>query len=94
MLLDNSSSSILIKEKKIKGILALGEGPADGLDDTTITVKGKYSVIITKSRKKICFSFLYVNVMEIYQFKAKDSEIKAYPLCFENIFQNTLQPIT
>ena len=26
-------------------------------------------------------SFLFVNATKIYQFKAKDSEIKPYPLC-------------
>ena len=26
-------------------------------------------------------SFFYVNALKIYQFKAKDSEIKPYPLC-------------
>ena len=26
-------------------------------------------------------SFFYVNAVKIYQFKAKDSEIKPYPLC-------------
>ena len=60
----------------------------DELDDATITVDAKYSVNITKFRKKICLSlhyseannFLYTNCVKIYQFKAKDSEIKPYPL--------------
>ena len=30
-------------------------------------------------------SFLFVNATKIYQFKAKDSEIKKYPLCLGNI---------
>ena len=30
-------------------------------------------------------SFLFVNTTKIHQFKAKDSEIKRYPLCLENI---------
>ena len=30
-------------------------------------------------------SYLFVNGTEIYKFKAKDSEIKAYSLCLENI---------
>ena len=28
---------------------------------------------------------MYVNGVQIYQFKAKDSEIKPYPLCLGNI---------
>ena len=30
-------------------------------------------------------SYLFVNGIEIYKFKAKDSEITATPLCLENI---------
>ena len=30
-------------------------------------------------------SFLFVNVVKIYQFKAKNLEIKSYPLCVGNI---------
>lgn len=30
-------------------------------------------------------SFLYENGIQIYHFKAKDSEIKPYPLCVGNI---------
>ena len=30
-------------------------------------------------------SYLFVNGTEIYKFKAKDSEIKAYSLCLRNI---------
>ena len=37
----------------MKDILVLGEGPTQGLDDTTITAEAKYSINI-KKRKKIC----------------------------------------
>ena len=30
-------------------------------------------------------SFSYINGVKIYQFKAKESEIKPYPLCLGNI---------
>ena len=30
-------------------------------------------------------SFLFVNALKMYQFKAKDSEIKLYPLCLGNV---------
>ena len=33
-------------------------------------------------------SFLFVNDTKIYQFKAKDSEIKKYPLCLGNVSKN------
>ena len=32
--------------------------------------------------------FLFVNATKIYQFKAKDSEIRKYPLCLGNIPKN------
>ena len=41
---------MLIIEKK--DILVLGGGPAQGLDQTTITAKHKYSINVTRSRKK------------------------------------------
>ena len=83
--------SILIIGKKDN--LVLGEGSTDGLDNTTLTARVKCSVNITRSRKKICLSlhynaansFSYTNGVKIYQFKAKDSEIKPYPLCLGNI---------
>ena len=41
-------------DNRKKDILVLGEGTTDGLDITAATVKDKYSVNITTSRKKIC----------------------------------------
>ena len=41
---------MLIIEKK--DILVLGGGPAQGLDQTAITAKHKYSINVTRSRKK------------------------------------------
>ena len=76
---------IPVTEKK--DILVLGEGPIDGLDDITITIEAKYSVLIIKLRKKIYFykAMRCMNDVKIYQFQAKDSEIKPYILCLENI---------
>ena len=33
-------------------------------------------------------SFLFVNATKIYQSKARDSEIKSYPLCLGNILKD------
>ena len=52
-----------------------------------------YSVNFTVTKKRLCLSlhyngansYLFVNGMEIYKFKAKDSEIVASPLCLGNI---------
>ena len=59
-------------------------------------IEAKHSVGNTKSRKKICLSlyynavnsFWYANGAKFYQFAAKDSEIKPYPLCLRNISKN------
>ena len=84
-------SSVDIDNKK-KGILVLGKGPTQGLDDT-LTAEKTYSINFTVKNKKFCWSLLYngansylfVNGTEIYKFKAKDSEIVATPLYLGNI---------
>ena len=80
---------ILIK----KDILILREGPTKGLDDTTLTSEAKDPINSMQSRKRFELSlqdnginrFLFVNDTKIYQFKAKNSEIKDYALCLGNI---------
>ena len=37
-----------------KGILVLGEGPAQGLDDTTITTEVKTVLILQNQEKDLC----------------------------------------
>ena len=61
-----------------------------------LTVETQYSINFTKPNIKFCWSllyngsnsFLFVNATKIYQFKAKDYEIKRYPLCLGNISGN------
>ena len=79
-----------------KGILILGEGPAQGLDDTTLTAVSKYPINFTQSGKRFVLSlhyngsnsFLFVNATKVYQFKAKNSKIKDYALCLGNVSKN------
>ena len=86
------SSSVHINNKK-KDILILGKVPTQGLDHTTLTAERRYSTNFSKLKRKFCLSmhynggnsFLFVNATKIYQFKAKDSEIKKNPLCLRNI---------
>ena len=86
------SSSVYI-DNKHKDILILGEGTIQGLDDTTLTAEAKYPINFTQSGKRFVLSlhsntsdsFLFVNVTKIFQFKAKDSEIKDYTLHLGNI---------
>ena len=80
-------------DNKNKDILVLGEGPEQGLDDTTLTAKAKYPITFTQPKKRFVLSlhyngsnnFLFVNATKVYQFKTKDSEIKDYTLCLGNI---------
>ena len=86
------TSSVHIDNKR-KDILILGEGPTQRFDDTALTVETKYYINFTQSNRKFCLSlhyngsnkFLFVNGTKKYQFKARDSEIKAYPLCLGNV---------
>ena len=72
------SSSVHVNNKK-KDILILGEGPTQGLDDTTLTAEKKYSINFTVTRKKFCLSFhyngangyLFVNGTEVINLKQK-----------------------
>ena len=82
-------SSSVHDDNKGKDILILGEGPTQGLDNTTLTAEAKYPINFTQSNKRLVLSlhynesdsFLFVDATKIYQFKAKNSEIKKYPLC-------------
>ena len=85
------SSSTHINNKK-KDILILGKRPIQGLQHT-LTAEKMYSINFTVTKRKLCLSlhyngvsrYLFVNGTEIYEFKAKDSEIVASPLCSGNI---------
>ena len=71
---------------KKSGILALGEGPTQGLDDTSLTAEAKYPINFTDSEKRFMLSlhyngsnsFLFLNTVKIYQLKAADSETIPY----------------
>ena len=74
-------------------ILILAEGPTQGLDDTTLTTKAIYPFNFIQPNKRFVLSlpyngsssFLFVNATKIYQFRAKNSEIKDYAPCLGNI---------
>ena len=40
-------------------MLVLGEGPTNTLDNITITAEAKCSISITKSKKKIGYSYVF-----------------------------------
>ena len=76
------SSSVHIGNKG-RDTLILGEGPMQGLDDTTLTAEAKYAINFTQLRKRFALSlryngsnsFSFINNTKIYQFKAKDSTL-------------------
>ena len=80
-------------DNKNKNILILGKGPTEGLDDNTLTAEDIYPINFSQPNKRFVLSlhyngsnsFLFVNATKIYQFKAKNSEIKYYTLCLGNI---------
>ena len=75
-----------------KKILVLGIGPTQGLEHT-LTAEKIYSINFTVTKRKFCLSlhdngansYLFVNAIEIYKFKAKGFEIVACLLCLGNI---------
>ena len=73
-----------------KNILVLGIGPTQGLEHT-LTAEKMYSINFTVTNKKFCLhynganTYLFVNGIEIYKIKAKDSEILMVPICLGNI---------
>ena len=83
------SSSAHIDNKK-KNILILGK--AEGLEHT-LTAEKIYSINFTATNKNFCLSlhyngansYLFVNGIEIYKFKLKDSETLVGPICLGNI---------
>ena len=70
------------------------------LNDTTLTVKKKYSINFTKQHKKVCLSlhyngvnnYIFVNGVEIYKCKVKQCE-KMQLYCFWGMFQKIFQLI-
>ena len=73
--------------------MVLCKGPVNGLDDTTLTAEREYSINFTEKQKKNCLrlhynevhSYIFVNGVEICNFKAKKSETNAALLCLGNL---------
>ena len=85
----SSSTNIDNREKYI---LILGKGYTQGLEHTLSAAK-MYSISFTKNDKKFCLSlhyngansYLFVNGIKIYKFKATASQSVASTLCLGNI---------
>ena len=76
-----SSSHI---DNKKKGILILGKGLTQGLE-RKLAAENLYSINLTKHNNKFGLSKQLSKQLVIINFKAKDSEISAYPLCLGNV---------
>ena len=85
------NSSVHI-DNKGRDMLILGEGPTQGLDGTTLTAEAIYPINFTQTNISLYYnwsnSLLFANATEVYQFKAKDCEIKDYALCLGNIWKD------
>ena len=87
---------------KGKDVLFLAKIQTQGLDNTTLSAEAQSSIDSTRSNIKFYLSllyngrnsFLFVNDTKIYQFKAKDSEIKIYHLCFGNFSGDSANNMT
>ena len=75
-------------ENKKKDILVLGKGPTQEFEHT-LTAEKLYNNNFTVTGKKFCLSlrynggnsYLFVNGVKQFKFKAKDTNIVANPLC-------------
>ena len=80
-------------DNKGKDILILGEEPTQVLADTSLTAEVKYPINFTYLGKRFVLSLhyngsnslLFVHATKVYQFQAKNSEIKDYGLCLGNV---------
>ena len=89
-------SSSLHNDNKGKDILILDQGPTQGLDDDTLTAEVRYPLNFTQSERRFVLSlhyngsdsFLFVDATKIYQFDAKDLEIKKNSLRLGNIWKD------
>ena len=79
-------------DNKKKDILVLEIGPTQVLEHK-LTAEKMYTINFTVTNKKLCLSlhyngansYLFVNGIEIYKFKAKDSKTLVGPICLGNI---------
>lgn len=59
-------SSLAHIDKREKDILVLGNGPTDGLDDTTFTAEKEYSINFTKQQNTFRLRLHYNGVISYW----------------------------
>ena len=75
------------RDNKNKDILSVSEGPTQGF--RKLAAEAKYPINFAPFVLSLYYngtnSFLFANSTKIYQFNAKDFEVKGYTLCLGNI---------
>ena len=82
-------SSSVHTDNKRKYIFILGKGSSGGLHVTMLKAEKEYLINFIGKQNKFCLSlhyngrnsYAFADSLEIYNFKANDSEINASPLC-------------
>ena len=70
------SSSVHVDNKN-KDILIFGEGPTEGLDDTTLTAVAKYSIIFARPNKRFVLVYTIVESTVLFRQFHKNISIKS-----------------
>ena len=78
--------------------MILGKCPTQRLKDSTFTAEKIYAINFSEKQNKFCLSFyynginsyLFINGVKIYKFKAKDFEINAGSLRLGNLSKTSL----
>ena len=60
------SSSVHVDNNN-KDILIFGEGPTEGLDDTTLTAVAKYSIIFSRPNKRFVLVYTIVESTVLFR---------------------------
>ena len=93
---DMSSSQHVHNRKQDTPVL--GKGATQGLEDIGLAAEKEYAINFSEQQKTFCLSlhyngensYLIVGSLEINKFKAKYSEINAFPLCLGNVSKDFL----
>ena len=91
------SSSVHVDNRK-KDVFILGKGLTQELNNTTLTAGKEYPINFSEKQKKFCLklnynrvtTYIFLNSVEIYKFKPKDSKINPVPLCLDNNSKDVL----
>ena len=97
VIFDADMSSSIHDDNNKKYNLILGKVSTQALDDAALIAdaEAEYFIDFTDQGNKLCLSlhynwsnsYFFLNGVKINQFKATDSDLNDYPLCFRNILQ-------